>query len=197
MKRIVKFSVNGLTQTHNAAPFVSRSFDARPPSTCNVSALPRSTRDKFRYFARPRIVTDRSESRPVGKGPNNGGKSHCSLETRVSLRSTGWNQTYSRERERDIDLAFILAPSFMYKRRSWYRNIVINGHLRIDRGIMIVLERERRRGREKFLASLVSALNFVPFCFSRFNELVGNFRGGKVSCRRNKYGAVGWLNLWM
>lgn len=157
MKRIVKFSVNGLTQTHNAAPFVSRSFDARPPSTCNVSALPRSTRDKFRYFARPRIVTDRSESR---KGPNNGGKSHCSLETRVSLRSTGWNQTYSRERERDIDLAFTLVPSFMYKRRSWYRNIVINSHLRIDRGIMIVLEREKERERE---ISSFSRLRF-KFC---------------------------------
>lgn len=41
---------------------------ARPP-TCNVSALSRSTRDKFRYFAWPRIVTgaDRSESRKVGK----------------------------------------------------------------------------------------------------------------------------------
>lgn len=42
-----------------------------------------------------------------------GGKSHCSLETRVSLRSTGWNQTYSLslerkgEREEDINLAFI------------------------------------------------------------------------------------------
>lgn len=60
---------------------------------------------------------DRSESRKVGKkrggtSTMGGGKSHCSLETRVSLRSTGWNQTYSLslerkgEREEDINLAF-------------------------------------------------------------------------------------------
>lgn len=88
-------SVNGLTQTHNAAPFVSRrgpwSLIRRHATVFLPSPDPP---DKSRY-ACPRIVTDRS----IGEE----GESHCSLETSngffafesISLFSPGVNQAFT------------------------------------------------------------------------------------------------------
>lgn len=161
MKRIVKFSVNGLTQTHNAAPFVSRSFDACPPSTCNVSALSRSTRDKFRYFAWPRVVTDRtdrSESRPE-RGREQWGKIALFPGNKGFF---AWMESnlFSLPLSPDVNLAFTLVPSLPLN--SFNSAYVRDGvHIEIswlmvkfiyDRG-MIFLKREREKEGEKFLSS--------------------------------------------